>query len=53
MCDHCGLEMRGSAGVSRGGKSYNLCHPDIGRDCYQLVTLYREPIGIRKERGAK
>lgn len=51
ICDHCGQTMGdfagGSAGLSRDGKNYNLCHPNDPRrgDCYTLVTVYGQPIG--------
>lgn len=48
ICDHCGKPQRGSAGMSRGGEDYVLCHPDDGLDCYHLVTVYGEPIGSRR-----
>lgn len=47
-CDHCGREQRGYAHLYREGKNYALCHPDEGLDCYRLVTVYGEPIGIRE-----
>lgn len=33
--------MRGSAGITMHGLDYPLCHPDVGLDCYRLVTVYR------------
>lgn len=36
-CAHCGLPVKGY-GTFGDAK---LCHPDIGLDCYHLVTLYR------------
>jgi hypothetical protein len=48
VCAHCGLPQRGSAAVTVAGVTYNLCHPDIGLDCYHLVTVYKEPIGARR-----
>lgn len=47
-CDHCGREQRGYAHLYREGKNHALCHPDEGLDCYRLVTMYGEPLGIRK-----
>ena len=42
-CHHCG----------RSGQTYGrlsnhpLCHPNVGMDCYRLVTVYHEPLGAR------
>ena len=42
-CAHCGLPMRGYATVN--GQS--VCHhPAL--DCYRLVTVYGERLGLRK-----
>jgi hypothetical protein len=30
--------------MMRGGREYDLCHPDDGLDCYRLVTVYKHPI---------
>lgn len=55
-CDHCGRTMGdyagGSAGLSRDGKHYNLCHPnDPNRpDCYRDVTVWGETIGQPDQR---
>lgn len=35
-CAHCLHDMRGFASV---GDDY-LCHPDVGLDCYRLVTVH-------------
>lgn len=29
-----------------------LCHPNVGMDCYRLVTIYGETIGARNPDGA-
>lgn len=47
-CDHCGREQRGYAHLYRDGVNYALCHPDEGVDCYRLVTVYGEKMGLRK-----
>lgn len=45
LCAHCGRPQRGSAQVDQSP----LCHPDEPEypDCYRLVTVYHEPLGIR------
>jgi hypothetical protein len=45
LCAHCGFQQRGSATVD----DQPVCHPngDIYPDCYRLVTVMREPLGIR------
>jgi hypothetical protein len=45
VCAHCGFQQRGSATVD----DQPVCHPngDIFPDCYRLVTVMREPLGIR------
>lgn len=35
-CEHCGGQRQGY-GVIKGKK---VCHPDVGMDCYHLVTVY-------------
>lgn len=40
ICAHCTRPMRGYATV---GGDY-LCHPDVGLDCYRLVTIYDHPM---------
>lgn len=47
ICAHCGNSLRGYGSVN---SSY-LCHPDVGMDCYRLVTVYGEPMGARKPGG--
>lgn len=36
-CGHC---LEPMVGYGSAGKQL-LCHPDIGMDCYKLVTLYK------------
>ena len=56
-CDHCGRICGDFAGgyssVSGAlwGGTFQLCHPnEEGRpDCYRLVTVYRETIGVRRD----
>ena len=43
-CSHCLGPMRGSASVTLVDGTYRLCHPDVGLDCYRLVTLYQHPV---------
>lgn len=50
-CAHCGGPMRGSAGLQWMGVAgstplrFDLCHPpDVGMDCYRLVTVYGHQI---------
>lgn len=51
-CGHCGAEFRYGGGISRGSEPWvDLCHPDVGMDCYRLVTIYDEPIGARLPGG--
>lgn len=38
-CSHCGLALRGYGSVD----SAPLCHPEVGMDCYRLVSVYRHP----------
>jgi hypothetical protein len=40
--------VRGSAAIFVDGVEIPLCHPDLGLDCYHLVTVYKEPIGSRR-----
>lgn len=40
-CGHCGAEAAGYASALGA----RLCHPDEGRDCYRLVTVYGHPLG--------
>lgn len=49
QCAHCGNTNLGdlNARVNR----HRLCHPNVGMDCYQLVTVHREPIGARLPGG--
>lgn len=47
ICGHCGGLLLGWAMMN---DTY-LCHPDVGMDCYRLVTVYREPIGARLPDG--
>lgn len=47
-CAHCGRPGPMHASLLRGGRTFPLCHPDDGLDCYRLVTVYGEPIGSRK-----
>lgn len=47
-CAHCGRPGPMHASLLRGGRTFPLCHPDDGLDCYRLVTVYSEPIGARK-----
>lgn len=47
-CAHCGRPGPMHASLLRGGRTFPLCHPDDGLDCYRLVTVYGEPIGARK-----
>lgn len=49
VCDHCGRPLRGWAVLRRGGITFHLCHPGVGLDCYRLVTVYNEPIGLRRQ----
>jgi hypothetical protein len=47
-CAHCG-----KVGETYGQlNSSPLCHPNVGMDCYRLVTIYHEPIGARLPDGA-
>jgi hypothetical protein len=48
LCAHCGLQQRGSAEA----EGQPLCHPndDSYPDCYHLVTVWHEPLGMRKAR---
>lgn len=49
FCDHCGRVTGPAHGsVTAGEKTYRLCHTsDFTRpDCYRLVTVYHEPIGL-------
>jgi hypothetical protein len=48
ICAHCGLQQRGSAEA----EGQPLCHPndDSYPDCYHLVTVWHEPLGMRKAR---
>lgn len=39
-CEHCTGVVLGYATVYFDGKSYSVCHPNTGLDCYKLVTLY-------------
>jgi len=39
-CGHCRGFLRGYAGID----SQRVCHPDVGLDCYRLVTVYRHPL---------
>lgn len=49
ICAHCGKAARGFASVTGSkGESLRVCHPDEGLDCYHLVTVYNEPLGLRK-----
>jgi hypothetical protein len=42
-CAHCG-----KVGETYGQLNNSpLCHPNVGMDCYRLVTVYHEPIGAR------
>jgi hypothetical protein len=47
-CAHCGRPARGSAAIFIDGIEITLCHPDVGLDCYHLVTVYKERIGARR-----
>lgn len=38
-CTHCQLPAIGSAYVWTNAGRHQLCHPDRGLDCYQLVTV--------------
>lgn len=40
ICGHCGEQMRGSASITDASGTVWLCHPDEGRDCYHLVTVW-------------
>jgi len=40
QCAHCRLEVRGYASID----DKLLCHPDVGIDCYRLVTVYGHPM---------
>lgn len=44
FCAHCGNRMRGVASKTVRGRTYWLCHPDEGMDCYRLVTLYHHEL---------
>lgn len=48
-CAHCGKRFQVGGSLTRDGKTYPLCHPDEGLDCYHLVTVYGEEIGSRKQ----
>ena len=37
LCGHCGKPPVGFAQAN----NVSLCHPDVGLDCYALVTVYR------------
>ncbi len=39
-CAHCSYPPTGVARIWRDGTSRVLCHPDIGLDCYDLVTVW-------------
>jgi hypothetical protein len=39
LCSHCQEPRRGSASVFAAGQQHDLCHTDVGMDCYKLVTL--------------
>lgn len=46
-CAHCG-----KIGEAYGQlNSSPLCHPNVGMDCYRLVTIYGEEIGARLPGG--
>jgi hypothetical protein len=39
-CQHCSGIVIGHATVYFDDKSYPVCHPNTGLDCYKLVTIY-------------
>lgn len=41
FCGHCKRPMRGFAMAD----GVYLCHPDVGMDCYHLVTVYGHEVG--------
>jgi hypothetical protein len=51
-CDHCGRPRDGYGSLTTLTGAFEFCHPDDPSkpDCYRLVTVYKEPIGSRKER---
>lgn len=48
ICSHCGLERVGNATITvpypPGIRTFWLCHPDAGMDCYHRVTVYQHRI---------
>lgn len=55
VCDHCGTERRTRRRrvwrfnkVTQEWGVTNLCHPNVGPDCYTLVTQGIEQLGSRK-----
>lgn len=51
LCAHCGNPQRGSAQIDHAP----VCHTNESEypDCYRLVTVYHEPLGIRKRRSGE
>lgn len=45
-CAHCGNPQQGSANIG----PVPVCHPDNPDlpDCYRLITVFHEPLGIRR-----
>lgn len=50
-CAHCGtkLQDQGSGFV----RDQPVCHPDVGMDCYRLVTVYDHPLPCRACRAVR
>lgn len=47
-CAHCGTYRDLLGGYAQGVR---LCHPNVGMDCYRLVTVYKERVGARLQGG--
>ena len=45
VCGMCGQVIRDGGGtVWIGDDRIDLCHSDVGQDCYHLATVYRRPL---------